>query len=50
MEFLVRQGTMDILSCLTEFVSLDDRADAIKANTKQTIIRHLYQVHEQFVQ
>jgi hypothetical protein len=51
MEFLVPWGTMDILSYLTEFlVSFDDRADETKANTEQTIIRHLYQVHKQFVQ
>jgi hypothetical protein len=50
-EFLVRWGTMDILSCLTEFlVSIDDRADEIKANTEQTTIRHLYQVHEKIFQ
>jgi hypothetical protein len=51
MEFLVRWGTLDILPYLTDFlVSFDDRADETKANTEQTNIRYLYQVHKQFVQ
>jgi hypothetical protein len=42
---------MDTISCLTEFlVSFDDRADEVKANTEQTIIRHLYQIHEKISQ